>query len=751
MQRNHRYPFRRDLSFATLNPEDGGYDDVFTAYNSRKPSLPHRVRSVSLTGSLGEDDEEDSIGSDDPDDRLIPLKIRLTHHKMLSLVHKWRSSRLAKFLIPLLYLLSIIIFIFYLSSRHHDDDLDLYLDRPRKMGWMSRFFGPRAKTAQEVQLETDSNNLVYFPYSADVSVLPIAPYNHAKETSDLRATQAVYYDAIREFLEKSKVNPKTPVPEFDFHWGDWIEMKDLNPLIKEKLTCFVIGVLGSNIRTTWPGCIDKKSDDPRDLNFIFNGPATEFESPFRLSLRAKSYLYSVAPNPSKVVLLAGDLAFVVKVAKKKDIVESGMVEKFIDSRVSESISRLEVLKSPVNPVWCIDDISKSLGRPVVDLNGGEFTLIDVAEDAFDFPEDKKKSKRANDARVASQAYFKDTMIFHDGERIRKEYDWRFFNVMLTQQERRAVLHQLVRAWLQMTFNLALTTWLSQETLLGWGRNGLFFPWETVLHFEMPAKDLSKVASTFNGSIVINDPNDGTGTYFLDVSPHYMERARFNDGNASPESTDVRFIDIRTGVYIEISGLVRSQARLPGHFVSAYQDEPEIAKDIKDGDSIAEGGRFVNSGMGNFYHLSQVTPLRKTLFEGLMANVPQRAFSLLHKTYPDIMNADEFNNHHYIQHLRLWVPLNKCKYVPQEDIELFNRGGSSYIGACHDADIWSEYNRTRAATLFKQLEGFTEGQLVLSAKDELPCLYDDVWTTRRIDYLHNEYGYPLPVALEEKQV
>ncbi|ODV83228.1 hypothetical protein CANARDRAFT_25211 [[Candida] arabinofermentans NRRL YB-2248] len=747
-----------------------------------------RQQSSSSDSSINSRINSRTNSSTDIQGKLKPQKTKLNR-----LIAKWKRNKTLKFLIPLLYIVAFLIILYsfqsstnsisqLLSSRNNQidqDNTDYYSystssstsssSSSSSSSIINNFLNlfnfnkklekPDAKN-ELLNENKDKNSILEFPFDAQTCVLPNAPFKHVLETTDIRSTYTIYYDAIRMYLDELKINPKAGLPEFDFHWKDWIDMKDLQPLIEQKPNCFAAGVLGSNIRTPWPDCIDSnKIENEFDLNFYFNKPAKDYENEYRLNLRGKTYLYKIAPNPSRLIFLAGDLAFVVKVGDRKDIVKSGMLEKYIKGRMEKlDVTYQQLITAPISTLDTLEEISISLGRPLVDLDNVKLSEIKLSSDQFELLPNKKKSKKAQLAFLSNDKHFYDTLIRLDERTvIQGKYDWRFFNKLINDElENRGSWHQLIRAWLQFSSNLGITSWLADEALLGWSRNGLLSPWEKSVHFEVPAKDMIRLAESFNQSLVIQDPRDGTGSFLIDISPHYMERARENNGNASPESIDLKFIDTRTGLYIEVNGLMLSKDSLdiPSNAIEMLENESKVWKDVKIVDNRYKVDsnlkKFINSGTGRMYHIDQLSPLRRTLFEGRLANVPYRFKAVLDMLYKDILNLHEFFGHKYIPHLRLWVDSSKCKYVPDEDIEHFKNGGSNFIGACHDHKIWKEYDMTRAATLFKFWEADKDYSLKLSSSDELPLLYDDYWLTQREKTLNEVYGIPLPQIEEENE-
>lgn len=647
----------------------------------------------------------------------------LSYRYRLTSLFPWRGQqgkKISKYFTPILYIVSFLLIYKYFNTKKDSSQTDA-VD-----SYIFNFSEENVPSISKEELSYE-----YYSYSASEIMLPVAPYRHVSETTDLRATQIIYLDAVRQYLKKIRLSGKNKPPQFGFHWKDWIEMSDLVPLIEEKPNCFIAGVLGSNVRTVWPGCIDPNTKDPEELNFYFENPAIQHESEFRLSLRGRSYLYTLAPIPNKLVFLTGDLAFVVKLGLKRDIKKNGLMLSFIKGKLEElnndKIDEAEAIRQPISAQPILDEIAIELKRDLINYDGPSFDYLDVARSEFELPPKKKKTRKARNAKMANNKHFANVLIDNDGHKYEANYDWRFFKKSLDHSRHRAALHQTIRAWLEMTKNLEITTWLSQESLIGWARNGIILPWENVVHFELPAREMGKLATSFNYTLIITDPSENSNTYLVDVSPHFMERARKNDGNASPEAPDARFIDTKTGVYIELNGVMSGDGRVPDDVKEQFPEEKDRFN-------------FVNSGMGKFYHITDLLPLKKTLFEGKLANVPANAIRIVTADYNDVVSTNEFYNYKYHEHLRLWVPKDKCSYVPQEDIEIFEQGSSTYIGACHDNKIWKEYNMTQEATRYRYKEVATRYQMKLGRKDELPALYPDIWLEDRIATLKENYGY-----------
>ncbi|CCH44329.1 hypothetical protein BN7_3891 [Wickerhamomyces ciferrii] len=522
-----------------------------------------------------------------------------------------------------------------------------------------------------------------FPYeSKDLTMLPIAPYEHLQDKLDFRSTMTFYLEVIKNYVAKSTSGSNSqPPPTFSFNWKDFVDLNILKPLLQEKPNCFRIGALGATSRIPWENCLD----EPRNLGFVFINPSLYPESEFRLSIRGKSYLYTAAPLPNKLIFLAGELAFVTRVNKRASLDEGTMIDEYLQRKLKENpgSTQEKIIRTPINPSDEIDGISQALKRDLINFNVEKSLHVNVDDNSFSLPttkENKEKSMLANAARHNDDRHFRNVLIkSKDGQwESEEQYDWRFFNKKLNNLNKKKSLHSIVENYLQFCTNLGITTWLSEESLTSWNYNGLIGPWEDTIRFELPASDVSRIANSFNYSLIISDPKNGTGNYLIDISPWFLERARYNDGGAAPDPADGRIIDTHTGVYIELIGVINAP-RIPKDFAAQHKSE-----------KVSE---YVVTGRGNFWHLPSLLPLNKTLYEGKIANVP--------KTIPE-QYLEPPIEYHYKDHLRLFVDSKKCTYVPEEEKNKFDQ---TYIGCCHDDLIWKDYNSTKFATQkFLQIKG-----------------------------------------------
>ncbi|KAI1807740.1 LicD family-domain-containing protein [Daldinia bambusicola] len=259
------------------------------------------------------------------------------------------------------------------------------------------------------------------------------------------------------------------------------------------------------------------------------------------------------------------------------------------------------------------------------------------------------------------------------------YDARFFRGEVGYGEHGAALRRLIRAWLATTRELGVDTWLAHGTLLGWWWNGRVMPWDYDLDVQMPTATLTYLGRHFNRTLhdyrfvvarrqegdgkggggggegggreerIIPGSGDGESgseigggseidsetedtpytyinkTYLLDVNPHHTDLTRGNGANV----IDARWIDVGTGLFVDITGLAeRDAAGAPGVW------------------SCKNAHR---------YRTREIYPVRRTEFEGVPALVPFAFDKILTDEYgaKSLVNT-EWAGHRWVPELKEWV-------------------------------------------------------------------------------------------------
>ncbi|KAH8820557.1 LicD family-domain-containing protein [Xylogone sp. PMI_703] len=192
------------------------------------------------------------------------------------------------------------------------------------------------------------------------------------------------------------------------------------------------------------------------------------------------------------------------------------------------------------------------------------------------------------------------------------YDIRYFTGEAVSYEKRGeTLRHLIRAYLTSFRERNIETWIAHGTLLGWWWNGKIMPWDWDLDVQVSSATLDWLGQNLNMTMhnytsVAPDENgkdvETVHQYLLDVNPNGVERTRGDGLNV----IDARFIDISTGLFIDITAL--------------SETNPSGAPGVW---SCKNYHRYLTNDL---------YPLRETVFEGVPALVPYAFDKILTEEY-----------------------------------------------------------------------------------------------------------------------
>ncbi|TAQ83365.1 hypothetical protein B7494_g8314 [Chlorociboria aeruginascens] len=203
-----------------------------------------------------------------------------------------------------------------------------------------------------------------------------------------------------------------------------------------------------------------------------------------------------------------------------------------------------------------------------------------------------------------------TKYFHEpgGSMELGHYDIRYFTgKAVTYEERGDTLYHLIRAYLTVFRERNIETWIAHGTLLGWWWNGKIMPWDWDLDTQVSASTLTWLGENLNMTThnYTGTSKDGTiisREYLLDINPYSAERLRGDGQNV----IDARFIDVTTGLFIDITGLSETNpSTQPGVWSCKNYHR---------------------------YRTRDIYPLRETEFEGVQALVPYSFDKILTEEY-----------------------------------------------------------------------------------------------------------------------
>ncbi|CCF58012.1 hypothetical protein KAFR_0D03640 [Kazachstania africana CBS 2517] len=333
-------------------------------------------------------------------------------------------------------------------------------------------------------------------------------------------------------------------------------------------------------------------------------PGGPFQLPFNVTtlvdsvrpemyfINAKNYLLHNFNNPISITILEGGKnSYRVNIDQhdNSNMIQSGLLKQFVEEQTSKQSNRNKNIefdhisfyenflktdiasKLRIEIPYCNKDI---FNKNLVDLSIDDFAF-DVAERIKGLRHDLQTfnnltrhdlnylSSLENSINInpaLAPKYFNEARNILQFKSLGHHRDKRFFNGPTTEGsvEYADRLNSLIRTFQKFTISNGIVSWLSHGTLYSHLYDGLAFPWDNDFDLQMPISHLHYMAQYFNQSIILEDPREGNGRFLLDVGSSISVRTKGNGLN----NIDARFIDIDSGIYIDITGLSFSSEPIP---------------------------------------------------------------------------------------------------------------------------------------------------------------------------------------------
>lgn len=195
--------------------------------------------------------------------------------------------------------------------------------------------------------------------------------------------------------------------------------------------------------------------------------------------------------------------------------------------------------------------------------------------------------------------------------------------------------------------LSVETWIMHGSLLGWWWNQKIMPFDDDVDVMTSLPSTNFLAEYYNMTVhryqLAYDPNDpSTFTspqqdylgpareYLLDINPHYSNGSITDRYNV----IDARWIDVATGLYIDITTLRTNETA-----VAAGRPSAMMVKDK------------------HTYDVDDIYPLRDSLFEGTPCKVPFEYANMLTDEYgAQSLTLRNMAGYHFDGELAEWVPM-----------------------------------------------------------------------------------------------
>jgi len=212
----------------------------------------------------------------------------------------------------------------------------------------------------------------------------------------------------------------------------------------------------------------------------------------------------------------------------------------------------------------------------------------------------------------------------------------------------------VQTYLETMSALGAETFLMHGSLLGWWWNQKIMPWDSDVDVSISQPTLNYLADYYNMTVHRyqlpfdpDDPNSLTSAssasssssspssfsddnthslgpsrdYLLDINPHCRNASTADRYNV----IDARWIDVATGLYIDITTL-RPHDDVAG--VTATANNTSTSASTGD----ADDDRLLSIKDGHAYATTDIYPLRDSLFEGTPCRIPAAYARLLEREY-----------------------------------------------------------------------------------------------------------------------
>ncbi|RLV95754.1 Protein MNN4 [Spathaspora sp. JA1] len=507
-----------------------------------------------------------------------------------------------------------------------------------------------------------------------------APKKPVKQPYDPRFTLAVYF----KYLELQ--GPDVSVP---FHWSDWVDLSILDkyiiPQVQDNLCSKLFDISKQKQLIDKSTIIDVNNYCKFKPNTNLGYEITQFSGAQTVNNRellGKSYLYTNAPSPRKLIFLTTQGSYQVNVKQyqknilNNSILGNGMLNKVI--KANPTLTNLNVVDS-FNLMLNQHGNPKStriLKDPTIHIPEGSFNVDPV--EIFNTL-NKSPNLTNMDKHYLQSIYFSvkcdDPPKYFDEAKLLEKfaepwlgshYDWRFFNgLTVGKDEQSIVLHRLLKNYLNFARIHGIITWIAHGSLLSWYWNGVSFPYDTDIDVQMPIGDLHKLARYYNQTMVVENivdsqgQFDGMGRYFVDVGSTITHRKKGNGQN----NIDARFIDVDTGLYIDITALALTDTPAPSrydNYIALDRQKAAIVRQLSRPGELNhqvknEQLKAYNCRNEHFSTYEELSPLILTVVENQLSYIPSNFFMTLNYEY-DITGLTEKNyrDYIYLNNFRMWL-------------------------------------------------------------------------------------------------
>mmetsp|Transcript_5788 Transcript_5788/g.6983 ORF Transcript_5788/g.6983 Transcript_5788/m.6983 type:complete len:779 (-) Transcript_5788:965-3301(-) len=515
------------------------------------------------------------------------------------------------------------------------------------------------------------------------------------------------------YLQWIKRHPKEPLP---FHWSDWVDLTKLHKYIladdTNKISCKDLFDISGNIELVQNSklvevqnyCKDNK-DIPLGYQIVdFSGPQTVPNH----EILGKSYLYSGAPSPVKLIFMTESQgSYEMDVLDheannlKHSLLHNSIVETLVNKHDIKSVNVLDAYQDlvskipPENSEQVLSDYEIHIPKESFNIDPQE--VIKTMSEKEDL--NKLESAYLDSIKYSTNEnnppkFFKEAKLLEKQPQkwLGEHYDWRFFNgINVGKEEQLLSLHRLVKNYLSFARQHGIVTWIAHGSLLSWYWNGIAFPWDTDIDVQMPIGELYNLGRRFNQTLVIeNVGNDkkkfnGMGKYFIDVGSSITHRTKGNGNN----NIDARFIDVDTGLYIDITGLAITESPAPPRYdyiIDKDKSKQLVLEQAKKNGQIDhyvknEQLQAYNCRNNHFNTFEELSPLVLSIVENQLSYIPSNFIMTLDYEYGvKGLTKINFKDYYYMNNLRMWVKTSKVLEYMKDPAAWLKKNKSSPLSS-----------------------------------------------------------------------
>ncbi|KAF0274842.1 hypothetical protein FOG51_00020 [Hanseniaspora uvarum] len=295
---------------------------------------------------------------------------------------------------------------------------------------------------------------------------------------------------------------------------------------------------------------------------------------------------------------------------------------------------------------------------------------------LDFTAQRYRNIKINLKELISKKYFYEVALKSSIENVWRSgthYDWRFFKGLKPLSERNEILNDLFDAWSTFTKKDSIISWLSHGNLLSWIWSGGQFLWDKDLDIQLPISHFSFMAENYNNTLFMYMTHKNEfKMYYLDINPCYAD---IYHGKEGKNSIDGRFIDVQSGLYIDLTAISYKQIELETAPTDKYALDKlqhlkwskNLNQKMKPADSNKNKkeseSKTVLLGDKNYHFYESIdtfNPLRKVKYGYLESDtyVPFDITSVLNDEYPNGLVVSEYDDYNYDWEYHGWV--KKCE-------------------------------------------------------------------------------------------